>query len=562
MGRFPVVAAAAWAATCWALVPTATAQDTAMPGSVWSFQKISETQGGFTGVLDDQDRLGRGVAALGDLNGDGVPDLLTGSYLDDDGGPDKGAAWVILLNADGSVKSHTKISAESGGFHGELAEDGDFGLAVAVLGDVDGDGVTDVAIGAPRDNDGAPKVGAVWVLFLRPGGNVKGYQKISSTQGGMPFGAFGPQDQFGRAVAGLGDLDGDGVPDLGVGNAKDRVRILFLNSDGTVKAFQEISGGVGGFTGALGVTPSFGSAIAAIGDVDGDGVTELVVGENRADNGGFRRGTAWLLYMNQDGTVHTQSNLSGHAPFTPLLDDNDNFGTSAMAMGDLDGDGVPDIGVGAPADSDGGNRRGAIWILFLRSNGSVKGHQKISATAGDFYGNLENDDRFGVSCACLGDLDGDDVVDIASGAYLDDDGFAETANQKGAVWILQLEGTVWGKLDGGLGGTNGVPQLKGLGTLEADTPYSIDLTGALENAPAQLAVGVTQLNAPFKGGVMVPMPLELIDLVTDPRGAIRLQGDWPEESTPGANLYLQFWISDPGALLGFSATPAIVGTTN
>ena len=92
----------------------------AQPGIVLSHQKISATKGGFTGELDDVDRFGVSVASLGDLNGDGIGDLAVGARLDDDGGTppnaNRGAVWILFLNADGTVDHHQKISSTEGGF--------------------------------------------------------------------------------------------------------------------------------------------------------------------------------------------------------------------------------------------------------------------------------------------------------------------------------------------------------------------------------------------------------------------------------------------------------------
>ena len=128
----------------------------AQPGSVLSHQKISATEGGFTGNLDDEDLFGLGVASLGDLDGDGVGDLAVGAFFDDDGGTDPGAVWILFLNADGTVKSHQKISNTQGGFTGSLDDSDRFGASVASLGDLDGNGPSALAlaVGAYRDDDG------------------------------------------------------------------------------------------------------------------------------------------------------------------------------------------------------------------------------------------------------------------------------------------------------------------------------------------------------------------------------------------------------------------------
>jgi hypothetical protein len=110
------------------------------------------------------------------------------------------------------------------------------------------------------------------------------------------------------------------------------------------------------------------------------------------------------------------------------------FGMSVASLNDTT------LAVGAHGDNDGGTRRGAVYILFLSQLGNVQQQQKISQTAGNFGGTLANTDRFGVSVARVGDLDGDQVQDLAVGAL----GAWEGATIPGAVWILHLEtdGTV------------------------------------------------------------------------------------------------------------------------
>ncbi|MEE9293386.1 MAG: integrin alpha, partial [Phycisphaerae bacterium] len=220
----------------------------AQPGWVQSHQKISDTQGGFKGILDNSDQFGTSVASLGDLDGDGIGDLAVGTWNDDDGGSNRGAVWILFLNADGTVQSQQKISDTQGGFTGLLDDNDNFGSAVGGLGDLDGDGVPDLAVGAWHDDDGGFNRGAVWILFLNTGGTVKSHQKISSTQGGFT-GMLDNGDWFGYPAASLGDLDNDGVGDLAVGAGMDddggagrgAFWVLFLNTDGTVKTHQKIS---------------------------------------------------------------------------------------------------------------------------------------------------------------------------------------------------------------------------------------------------------------------------------------------------------------------------------
>src|SRR5262245_19458329 len=346
-------------------------------GTVASETKISETAGGFGGVLDPSDLFGTSVAALGDLDGDGTGDLAVGAPNDDDGGPDQGAVWILFLDPDGTVTSETKISETAGSFGGVLDPAEFFGFSVDALGDLDGDGTGELAVGAVGDDDGGLRQGAVWILFLNPDGTVAIETKISETEGGFG-GVLDDSDGFGASVAALGDLDGDGTGDLALGawgdddgGGLDRgaVWILFLNPDGTVASEAKISATAGGFGGALDPFDAFGVSVAALADLDGDGTGELVVGACADDGGGNQHGAVWVLFLNPDGTVASETKVSETAGgFGGVLDPSDLFGISMAALGDLDGDGTGELAVGAFGDDDGGGNQGAVWILSLEDD--------------------------------------------------------------------------------------------------------------------------------------------------------------------------------------------------
>ncbi len=337
------------------------------------------------------------------------------------------------------VKSHQKISDTEGGFEGQLGDGDEFGITSVGIGDLDGDGVGDIAAAARFDDDGGTDHGAVWILFLKTDGTVKAHQKISDTAGGFE-GDLDASDNFGRGLAHLGDLDGDGVGDLAVGAVNDddggsdkgAVWILFLNTDGTVKAHQKISDTAGGFTGDLDVSDQFSWAVGVVGDLDGDGVVDLAVTAGRDDDGGGERGAIWILFLNTDGTVKSHQKISDtEGGFDGKLTTGPSFGSCLASVGDLNDDGVLDLAAG-----DRGSGDGAMWILFLRPDGTVKAHQKISETEGGFTGKLQNGALFGILCACIGDRDGDGNRELAVGA--------REFGDRGRVWILFLndDGTV------------------------------------------------------------------------------------------------------------------------
>jgi hypothetical protein len=419
----------------------------AMPGEELVIDQ-AKIQGPFlddVGGLERYDEFGGSVTSLGDLDGDGIGDLAAGAPGDDAWQTEAGAIWILFPNQDGSLKRHQRITRDEGGFWGYVDRDDQLGSALTFLGDLDGDGVGDLAVGAPGDDDGGSSAGAVWILFLRTDGTVKAHAKISPILGGFG-GTLQAGDYFGSSLATLEDLDGDGIAELAVGATGDddgttgsgAVWILFLNSNGTVKSHQKISSTLGGFGGVLDSYDEFGGSLTAVDDLDGDGIDELVVGASGDDDGGSRCGAVWVLFLNSSGAVRSHQKISAtHGGFGGGIVSGHQFGSSVASPGDLDGDGVGDLVVGAPFDRSAFTGGGGIWILFLQTTGTVKAHQRITGDEGGFGGFLYFEDDFGCSLSPLGDFNGDGIADLAVGAKGDADG----GNSRGAVWILSLDST-------------------------------------------------------------------------------------------------------------------------
>jgi hypothetical protein len=344
------------------------------------------------------------------------------------------------MNSSGTVKSSVKIAS---GLNGgpTLADSDVFGFSLAPLGDLDGDGVVDLAVGTAFDDTGGTDRGAVHVLLLNPTGTVKSTVKLASNTNGGPSLANG--NDFGASVASLGDLDGDGVVDLAVGADRDNaggtftgaVYVLLLNHDGTAKSNLKIANNTNGGP-TLSNSELFGDAIASLGDLDGDGITDLAVGAQGNGSGGTLRGAVYVLLLNASGSVKTSVKIASNTNGGPVLPDVSRFGTGVVSLGDLDGDGVIDLAVGAAGDSTGGDsytERGAVHILFMNSNGTVKSSMKI-ASGLNGAPSLADNDSFGSSIAVLGDMDGDGITDLAVGAQGDQTG----GSPRGAVHILFL----------------------------------------------------------------------------------------------------------------------------
>jgi len=415
--------------------------------SLEDYLKLSSDTVNFSDTLNNEDYFGSSIANLGDLNGDGIDDIAVGAINDDEGGTNRGAVYILFLDTNNSVKSYQKIAHNMGNF-GTLDNGDAFGSSIANIGDLNGDGIIDIAVGAGLDDDGATDKGAVYVLFLDTNGTLKNYQKISDTAGGFT-GSMLSNSLFGSAVSGLGDMDGDGINDIAVGAMRDHngegvlnairkgaVWILFLDTNGTVQSHTKIASSSGGFTGTLTINNRFGAALATIGDLNEDGVVDIAVGANRDADGGLSRGAIWILFMKSDGTVLSHQKISDTAGgFTGTIDSLDLFGSSITSLGDFDGDGNPDLLVGAPLDDDGGADRGALWLLYLKLDGTVKENEKICDTLTAFSGVISNGDRFGESVATINNLQQNGEINIAVGAPFDDDGGVD----RGAVYIIKLK---------------------------------------------------------------------------------------------------------------------------
>ncbi|MDB5386339.1 MAG: sodium/calcium exchanger 1, partial [Planctomycetaceae bacterium] len=390
------------------------------------------TNGGPT--LTTNGLFGNAVASLGDLDGDGVPDLAVGQVGDNTAGTGRGAVQILFMNTNGTVKSSVKIGSGTNGGP-TLANLDQFGSSVTSLGDLDGDGVTDLAVGAMGDDTGGTDRGAVYVLLLNSNGTVKSSVKLASGLNGGPTLLDG--GLFGSSAASIGDLDGDGVTDLAVGATNDStggtnrgaVQVLFMSANGTVKSHVKLSSGSNGAP-VLADQSQFGGSVTSLGDQNGDGSTDVAVGAVGAGTGG----SVYVLQLNANGTVKASTALSSGTNGVPTLGSGDKFGTSITSLGDFDGDGVTDLAVGAPGDDFNGTDRGAVYVLLLNVTGTAKKSLRM-ASATNGVATLTDSDQFGSSVTLIGDLNRDGYPDLAVGAPGDDTG----GNSRGAAYILFLQ---------------------------------------------------------------------------------------------------------------------------
>jgi hypothetical protein len=206
-----------------------------------------------------------------------------------------------------------------------------------------------------------------------------------STTNGPPIDNI---DNFGISVTNIGDLNNDGVNDIAVGaNGDDDeganrgvIYIMLMNTDGSVDETIEINDDTANGP-VLDDQDWFGRSIANIGDLNNDGVNDIAVGAANDDNGGSARGAIHIMYMNTDGSVDSTVEINDSTANGPVLSNDDLFGSSLANIGDLDGNGVIDLVVGAYHDDGSGSNRGAVHILFLHE--TTKPTVTITSTSGD-----------------------------------------------------------------------------------------------------------------------------------------------------------------------------------
>ena len=392
--------------------------------------------------LGNNDNFGRSITSIGDLDHDGVDDIIVGAYGDDTGGTDKGAIHIMFMNTDGSVKSTVEINDAT--TNGPSLNNYDyFGASATSIGDLNRDGIPDIAVGAYKGNAGGNFKGAIHIMFMNTNGSVKSTVEINDNTTNGP--SLSNNDNFGRSVTSIGDLDHDGVDDIIVGaygddtggNNKGAIHIMFMNTDGSVDETVEINDATtNGPT--LNTTDNFGISVTSIGDLNRDGIPDIAVGAYLDDAGGTDRGAIHIMFMNTDGSVDETVEINDDTTNGPSLNNTDYFGTSVTSIGDLNRDGIPDIAVGAYGDDTGGTDKGAIHIMFMNTDGSVKSTVEIN-NATTNGSSLSNNDYFGISGTSIGDLNRDSIPDIAVGAYGDDAG----GNNKGAIHIIFFDKTAF-----------------------------------------------------------------------------------------------------------------------
>ena len=379
-----------------------------------------------------RDLSGFAVSGAGDFNGDGIADFLVGAPNATSSDPlaTGGMAFLVFGKAGGfdAVIQLADLDGNDGKILIAEAIGESAGFSLAAAGDVNGDGLDDIIIGAPYGISG-PR-GSAYVVFGSESGPDSPFV-LSDLDGDNGFRILGTAaaDRVGYSVSGAGDINGDGFDDLVVGSQiptssaiNGRTYVIFGKAGGfdatinlatlaAADGFRIIGGEDSDFTAR---------SVAIAGDINGDGFDDLIIGAEGSDIGGQGSGTSYVLFGKAGGfgASVNLSTINGNNGFRILGDQNyDQSGFSVAAAGDVNGDGFDDVIVGAPS-APNGLGTGAAYVVFGKAGGFNKNFNlaTLNGNNGFKIEGVASGDGIGSAVKSAGDVNGDGFGDLILGA--------------------------------------------------------------------------------------------------------------------------------------------------
>ena len=419
--------------------PTGQATITDNPKSFVAGQFLSDLADGSNGFVingvTNLDSSGRSVSAAGDVNGDGIADFIIGADGADPVSSLEGETYVVFGATNVGSSGTIELSALNGanGFQLNGINIGDGSGYSVSAADVNGDGRSDLIIGAPY-GDPFANAGETYVVFGQTNfGAVfdlsNGGSGLDGTNGFVINGAAA-NIRSGRAVSSAGDVNNDGIQDLIIGApfANTSVGVSYLvfgptnvGSSGTI-SLGSLDGTNGFEITGVDSTSKTGNSVAAAGDFNGDGIDDFVTGVPYADGvSGNDNGEIYVIFG------ATNIGLGGSLAFGTDgfiingIDTYDYAGYSVSNAGDVNGDGIADLLIGAKgADPNSNNTSGETYVVFGATNFGAGGTLNLSALTGSngfTINGIDVGDESGKAVSGPGDVNGDGIADILIGAH-------------------------------------------------------------------------------------------------------------------------------------------------
>ena len=427
-------------------------------------------------------QFGYSVGTAGDVNGDGYGDLLVGA-----------SSWesVLTENEEGGVfvfhGSATGISTTADYILQSNGVTQYMGFSVSCAGDINNDGYSDVITGSPYAYYPTSLEGCAWVfLGSATGLNPVYHKRLERNQGAA---------QFGGAVAGLGDVNGDGYSDIGIAAHR-----FDLNGtdDGIICIYHGSAVGIAGaanpapnaIINAFAYVTNIGWSLAAAGDVNGDGYSDMITGDYRGNvaGGPSQAGCMLVFHGSAAGMSATPATVFAHAQANAF------YGRSVSCAGDVNADGYADVLIGATTFTNGQTSEGAGYLHL----GSPSG---IPAAFTTRYEYNQTGSNMGECVSGAGDVNGDGVSDFligmklytgGGGALLYNGGPSNVASTASLTRASGLLGARMGSAIADAGDVNG-------------DGFSDALVGAPEASNGQAGEGLVYLHYGSAAG-LAPLP--------------------------------------------------------
>ena len=379
------------------------------------------------------DFSGRSVSSAGDVNGDGIDDLIIGAFAADPNGTSSGQSYVVFGNSTGfsPTLDLSTLNGTNGFILNGIAAFGYSGNSVSSAGDVNGDGIDDLIIGASFASPNGGNSGQSYVVF----GNSTGFSPtldLSTLNGtnGFILNGIAAGDLSGFSVSSAGDVNGDGIDDLIIGAIyadrdfySGQSYVVFGNSTGFSPTLNlsTLNGTNGFILNGIAAGDISGFSVSSAGDVNSDGIDDLIIGANGADPNGDLSGQSYVVFGNSTGFSQTLnlSTLNGTNGFAINgIAAYDNSGVSVSSAGDVNGDGIDDLIIGASAASPNGSGSGQSYVVFGNSTGfsATLNLSTLNGTNGFILNGIAAYDQSGYSVSSAGDVNGDGIDDLIIGA--------------------------------------------------------------------------------------------------------------------------------------------------